>query len=78
MQMELSTRKGVNDDAALPLPTLLLLRRLLLSVNDAGDDLKEQKEAKSFAERERERTRESEAKRDGIEYKLTAMNEVME
>lgn len=54
MQMELSTRKGVNDDAALPLPTLLLLRRLLLSVNDAGDDLKEQKEAKRFAERARE------------------------
>lgn len=55
MQMELSTRKGVNDDAALPLPTKLLLRRLLLSVNDASDDLKEQKEAKSFAERERAR-----------------------
>lgn len=62
MQMELSTRKGVNDDAALPLPTLLLLRRLLLSVNDASDDLKEQKEAKSFAESKR--TRQSEAERE--------------
>lgn len=46
-----------------------------------SDDLKEQREAKSLQRATAaaaQKGREGERERDGIEYKLTAMNEVME
>lgn len=59
-------RRGVNDDGAL---------RLHLSVSD---DLKLNISKGSSSKKLTLRAGERERARDGIEYKLTAMNEVME